>query len=350
MRRPYCGIRWGSLDKAATSSGAGSSQSLSDVRAGRHACFDRLVLDLAGDGSARVRYVGAVHAEGTGDVIPVRGAAEEAGTGQRIRVGEVDAPLASQPTYAHVYGDKVAAEHGFYNIELRYDPADGKEFVVRFSSLPDAPTQYRPFTYPTKLVATGATSHLDLDDVRMKLVGKVDSTTDGDVHRVKRGKRAHASTDTIPAGTKAVLPVTVVAGAPGILRVAGKATFTVTKGKRNKVVRFQAKPGKKAKRVKTMTPKLTPAKGTAGESATTFVLPTLAGSTATTKKVCTKRKQGKPRCTKKKVWSSSETYTLHVAYSGSDEARASDESIELTVLATKKRRQKATVHQLPNAR
>jgi len=42
---PYCGIRWGSLQKysAATSIGL-----ITGVRAGRHACYDRLVIDVAG--------------------------------------------------------------------------------------------------------------------------------------------------------------------------------------------------------------------------------------------------------------------------------------------------------------
>ena len=45
---PYCGIRWGSLDKEA---GTSSSAHLTNVRAGRHACYDRLVLDLDGPAS-----------------------------------------------------------------------------------------------------------------------------------------------------------------------------------------------------------------------------------------------------------------------------------------------------------
>jgi hypothetical protein len=40
---PYCGIRWGSLAKTADRM---STAPVVDVRAGRHACFDRLVVDL----------------------------------------------------------------------------------------------------------------------------------------------------------------------------------------------------------------------------------------------------------------------------------------------------------------
>jgi hypothetical protein len=70
---PYCGIRWGSLPEA---HGDMSQASLVNVRAGRHSCFDRLVLDLRGktDGY-RVEYVSAVRSDGSGEVIPVRGGA-----------------------------------------------------------------------------------------------------------------------------------------------------------------------------------------------------------------------------------------------------------------------------------
>jgi len=72
---PYCGIRWGSLEKVATSAGRSDSGSLVNVRAGRHDCYDRLVLDMAGDGSARVRYVDEVRMDGSGQVVPLRGGA-----------------------------------------------------------------------------------------------------------------------------------------------------------------------------------------------------------------------------------------------------------------------------------
>ncbi|MDO5630123.1 MAG: hypothetical protein Q4G43_17555, partial [Mobilicoccus sp.] len=42
---PTCGITWGSLTKSA---GTLTGQTLTNVRTGRHACFDRLVVDLSG--------------------------------------------------------------------------------------------------------------------------------------------------------------------------------------------------------------------------------------------------------------------------------------------------------------
>lgn len=75
---PYCGITWGSLDKSA---GTLTQDALYDVRAGRHSCFDRLVLDVTDVDAAgapagyTVRYVPAVRQDGSGHVIPLRGGA-----------------------------------------------------------------------------------------------------------------------------------------------------------------------------------------------------------------------------------------------------------------------------------
>ena len=74
---PYCGITWGSQAKSAD---LGDREVLYDVRAGRHDCFDRLVVDVGGEdttfGSYSVRYVPVVHQDGSGDPVPVRGAAD----------------------------------------------------------------------------------------------------------------------------------------------------------------------------------------------------------------------------------------------------------------------------------
>jgi hypothetical protein len=75
---PYCGITWGSLAKqgSATNPAASQQPSLVNVRAGQHPCFDRLVLDVAKGGSARVQYVTNVLTQGKGDVVPLRGGAK----------------------------------------------------------------------------------------------------------------------------------------------------------------------------------------------------------------------------------------------------------------------------------
>lgn len=70
-----CAVSWGSRAKSAMVQGTSTSSSLVDVRGGRHACYDRLVLDLAGSGGARVRYVSAVPYQARGGSIPLRGGA-----------------------------------------------------------------------------------------------------------------------------------------------------------------------------------------------------------------------------------------------------------------------------------
>jgi hypothetical protein len=71
---PYCGITWGSAQK--TVSGNPTPWPIINVRAGQHACFDRLVVDFHGSPSAyRVRYVSAVTKQGSGAVLPLRGGA-----------------------------------------------------------------------------------------------------------------------------------------------------------------------------------------------------------------------------------------------------------------------------------
>lgn len=78
---PYCGIRWGSLPKNGTAVGdldvpGHDVGGVAGVRAGRHACFDRLVVDLDQPGTHWfVQYVDRVRAPGSGDVVPTSGGA-----------------------------------------------------------------------------------------------------------------------------------------------------------------------------------------------------------------------------------------------------------------------------------
>lgn len=70
---PYCGITWGSLAKSA---GTGTTATISNVRAGRHACFDRMVVDVSGHANGySVSYVSAVTRPGSGSVVALRGGA-----------------------------------------------------------------------------------------------------------------------------------------------------------------------------------------------------------------------------------------------------------------------------------
>lgn len=46
---PYCGITWGSLEKWESRGDHFSQNTVKSVRSGRHACYDRLVIDVRGD-------------------------------------------------------------------------------------------------------------------------------------------------------------------------------------------------------------------------------------------------------------------------------------------------------------
>ena len=68
-----CSTRWGSLPEADPGMGEGD---LRGVRSGRHACYDRLVLDVAGEvGGWQARYA-PVFQEGSGHPVPLRGAGD----------------------------------------------------------------------------------------------------------------------------------------------------------------------------------------------------------------------------------------------------------------------------------
>ncbi|WP_280358592.1 AMIN-like domain-containing (lipo)protein [Nocardia otitidiscaviarum] len=70
---PYCGIYWGSLDKSGTRWGY---TELTNIRSGRHDCFDRLVVDLnRSPAGYTVRYVDQVREDGSGHPVPLRGGA-----------------------------------------------------------------------------------------------------------------------------------------------------------------------------------------------------------------------------------------------------------------------------------
>jgi hypothetical protein len=72
---PYCGITWGSLAKTAAPT---TQPHVTNLRAGRHDCYDRLVFDVGGGNVTgyRVEYVGTVYEDPTGRVVPLRGGAK----------------------------------------------------------------------------------------------------------------------------------------------------------------------------------------------------------------------------------------------------------------------------------
>jgi hypothetical protein len=89
---PYCGITWGSLPK---SDPRMSFSPITNVRSGRHDCYDRLVVDLAGPATGfSVSYVPVVTQEGTGDPLPLAG-----GAFLQVVVRAPDYDIAGNPTY-----------------------------------------------------------------------------------------------------------------------------------------------------------------------------------------------------------------------------------------------------------
>jgi hypothetical protein len=74
-QKPFCGIHWGSKAKHA---GTMQSTLVRSIRAGEHACFDRLVIELGAGVKPgyRVQYVARIIQDGSGHVIPVAGGAK----------------------------------------------------------------------------------------------------------------------------------------------------------------------------------------------------------------------------------------------------------------------------------
>ncbi len=92
VAQPYCGITWGSLDREGHGVGGAN---LVNVRAGRHACYDRLVFDVrGGPASYFVRYVPEVTADPSDQLVPLRG-----GAFLQIVLRVPDYDLDGQPTY-----------------------------------------------------------------------------------------------------------------------------------------------------------------------------------------------------------------------------------------------------------
>ncbi len=87
-----CSTRWGSQPKVVRTTTHGA---LAGVRAGRHSCYDRLVLDLDRNGVGwSVRYVDAVRDQGRGAVVPLKGGAflevvDQSQVARRLRLPDV---------------------------------------------------------------------------------------------------------------------------------------------------------------------------------------------------------------------------------------------------------------------
>ena len=105
---PNCGIWWGSLPKV--QEGSSPFATVHGVRSGRHDCYDRLVVDVAGLVQGYdVRYVPVVLSEGKGDVVPLRGGARLAVV---VRAASYD-PASGVPTYSPAVPTELTDVTGF---------------------------------------------------------------------------------------------------------------------------------------------------------------------------------------------------------------------------------------------
>jgi hypothetical protein len=99
----YCGIRWGSLEKSVTRPITPATGTLTGVRAGRHTCYDRLVLDVHGHSAGYVvRYVPQLLHEGSGAVVDVDGGARLQVVARLLQVDEHGAVLFAPADELHL--------------------------------------------------------------------------------------------------------------------------------------------------------------------------------------------------------------------------------------------------------
>jgi hypothetical protein len=102
-----CATGWGSTPESTATQ---NSSPLVQIRTGQHACFDRVVFQIAGSVGAGwdVAYVDAVLADGSGELVPVAGGARLAVV---LRHPSYDEN--GQPTYWAGVGHHVADLAGF---------------------------------------------------------------------------------------------------------------------------------------------------------------------------------------------------------------------------------------------
>lgn len=96
VRTTACPTGWGSVAKSDADT---TSTPVRNVRTGRHACYDRMVVDLPGTARSglgyTVRYVDRLHQDGSGRHIPVAGGAV---LEVRVAAPSYD-PASGEPTY-----------------------------------------------------------------------------------------------------------------------------------------------------------------------------------------------------------------------------------------------------------
>lgn len=119
--RPYCGLRWGSLPKQVGRGPGFPPSPLVGVRAGRHACFDRLVFDFDGVvAGGAAQYVGQVTRNAVDEPVPLRG-----GAFLQIALYAPTYDLDGRPTFSPRDPAELVAVGGFRTLR---QVADGGSF------------------------------------------------------------------------------------------------------------------------------------------------------------------------------------------------------------------------------
>ncbi|MFE5812340.1 hypothetical protein [Streptomyces sp. NPDC056479] len=99
-----CPTGWGSQTKTRS---AATTESVTNIRTGRHACFDRMVVDVPGAGTRElgysVRYVSRLYQDGSGRQIAVGGGAV---IEVRVAAPAYD-PATGKPTYPVKAGQRL---------------------------------------------------------------------------------------------------------------------------------------------------------------------------------------------------------------------------------------------------
>jgi hypothetical protein len=142
---PYCGITWGSLAKVGAQH---SAPNLTNIRAGRHGCYDRLVFDVRGGNVTgyRVEYVGTVYEDPSGRVVPLRGGAK-----LQIVAKAPANDLAGRPTYHFANRAELVNVSGFRTFR-QVAWAGSFEGQTNIGLGVRARLPFRVFTLPGRLV------------------------------------------------------------------------------------------------------------------------------------------------------------------------------------------------------
>jgi len=103
----YCGITWGSLPKSAPEL---TASPIAGARVGRHDCYDRLVIDLAGQPAPGyfANYIDGYFNQDTGERVPVAG-----GAILKVRVLAPGHDANYQPTVPWKFGTHIVTPEQF---------------------------------------------------------------------------------------------------------------------------------------------------------------------------------------------------------------------------------------------